>query len=263
MSLMQHSILPRSRLFDSELWHGMPTTHHPSALDMFDPFDELDQTMSRNLHWLTRPEFMTQPMIPKVPQKYRITVDCAGFSPQSIKTEVRSNNVLVVHGRDEQKGDNENFSIREFKKTYQLPANCEPNKLASFMARNGNLVIEVPLKETQMTPINDLVPRIVDNPDGSKNVNVRMHFPENIDPSKVTVSIKDRDLIMRAEETVKKPDGISTFSFYEVISFVILLYKNIIKTKKLKIPIFFLLENNFAREYSFRKFEVCSKQECS
>jgi len=187
----------------------------PSTLDLFDPFDELDHTISRNLHWLNKPEFLQLvPLFPKVPQKYRITVDCSGYSPKSIKTDVQGNK-LVVHGREEQKDEGDDFSIREFKKTYTLPDNCEKDKLVSFMASGGKLVIEVPLKETKQSPNADLFPQIVDNKDGSKTVNVKFHVPEHIDPSKVSVSIKDRDVIFRAEDHVKKPDSVSNFYFYK------------------------------------------------
>ena len=49
------------------------------TLDWFDPFDELDHMIGRNMEWLQRPAFMEPlPLKPKVPHKYRITVDCAG-----------------------------------------------------------------------------------------------------------------------------------------------------------------------------------------
>jgi len=39
--------------------------------------------------------------------------------------------------------------------------------------------------------------------------------PENIAPEKVSLSIKDRDLIVKAEDKVEKPDGISRFFYYK------------------------------------------------
>lgn len=213
MSLIQHSFFPRS-MFDMDQWFKAPY-RGPSTLDLFDPFDELDHTIARNLHWLNKPEFLQlMPLFPKVPQKYRITVDCSGYSPKSIKTDIKHNK-LVVQGREEQKQEHGDFSSREFRKTYELPANCDMDKIVSFMS-GGRLVIEVPLKETQASPNADLIPQIVDNKDGSKNVSVKFSIPANIDPSKVQVSVKDRDLIFRAEDRVEKPDSVSNYYFYKV-----------------------------------------------
>lgn len=44
---------------------------------------------------------------------------------------------------------------------------------------------------------------------------MQFNVPENIDPSKIHVSIKDRDLIFKAEDKVEKPDGISRFYYYK------------------------------------------------
>ena len=116
--------------------------------------------VSRNLMWLNRPDFI-RPLLPvRVPQKYRITLDCSGYSPNSIKTEI-SDKRINVSGREEEKLSGENYSIKEFKKSYELPLNAEADKLASFMTSNGQLVIEVPLKNLQLTLNNDdLFPKI-------------------------------------------------------------------------------------------------------
>jgi len=213
MSLMPHAFFPRS-MFDMDRWM-QPANFGPSTLDLFDPFDELDHTISRNLEWLNKPEFLQPfPMFPKVPQKYRITVDCPGYSPKNIKTDINGN-VLTVTGREEDKHEGGDFSIREFKKTYTLPETSECDKLVSFMTRHGHLVIEVPLREKQSHLNMDLFPKIVDTENGGKAVSLRFQVPENIDPSKVSVSIKDRDLIVKAEDKVEKPDSTSRFYYYK------------------------------------------------
>jgi HSP20 family molecular chaperone IbpA len=188
---------------------GMPTT-----MDMFDPFDELDSIMAKNLHWLQRPEFLTPvPMAPKVPQKYRITVDVKGFLPDSIKTEMKGHQ-LTVYAKEEEHHGGQDFVLKEFKKTYQLPKEAETDKLVSFVTSHGHLVLEVPLKETMKHRDEDLFPRII-NTKAGKEVSMRFKVPYKIDPSKVTVSIKDRDLIVKAENVVEKPDGISKFFYYK------------------------------------------------
>ena len=77
MSLIPHSFFPRSA-FDTNQW--MKPIVNPLAtsalanpfntLDFFDPFDELDHMVGRNLEWLNKPDFMPQmPLLPRVPQK--------------------------------------------------------------------------------------------------------------------------------------------------------------------------------------------------
>lgn len=73
------------------------------TLDLFDPFSEIDQTLNKNLHWFLKPDVMSDMTVfPRVPQKWRITLDCAGFNPQSIKTELTDNNQrLTVSAHEE------------------------------------------------------------------------------------------------------------------------------------------------------------------
>jgi len=100
------------------------------------------------LTWINKPwTEALLPLMPKVPQKYRITVDCAGFSPSSIKTELKDDKKsIVVSGKEEYKKSSDDFSNKEFKKTYMLPENCEKDKMISFMTVGDRLVIEFPLK---------------------------------------------------------------------------------------------------------------------
>ena len=122
---------------------------HSSTLEEFDPFDELDRQLSRNITWLSRPwpALLDIPVLPSVPQKYRITVDCAGFTPSSIKTELaKDNKAITVFGKEEMKEDQDNWCNKEFRKTYKLPNNIESSKMVSFMTLGDKLVVEFPLK---------------------------------------------------------------------------------------------------------------------
>jgi HSP20 family molecular chaperone IbpA len=208
MSLIPHGFLPRSG-FDVDNWL-QPT------LDIFDPFDEFDNMLGRNMEWLSKPTFM-QPLsiLPRVPDKYRVTVDVAGFQPKSIKTEV-VNGRLIVTAREELKHDKDgDFEVKEFKKTYTLPKNSEVDKLSSFVA-GGQLVVEVPLRVERLAqPGEDLFPHVVDNKDGTKSVQMKCSVPLGIDPSKVHVTCKDRDLIIKAEDKIEKPDRVSRTYYYK------------------------------------------------
>lgn len=232
MSLIPHAFFPRS-IFDVNSWlhptvPGQPTHGHHghhnnhTSLDLFDPFDELDRAVSRNFHWFSKPDFLDEmPLFPRVPQKYRITVDCAGFKPTSIKTElVEKDKKLIVSAHEDFKVEGtDDFSTKQFKKTYQLPENSIPEQLVSFMANNGHLIIEVPLRDTESLKVTDLFPQIVDAEDGNKQVTMRFNVPAHINPNKISVSVKDHDVIFRAEDEVKKPDGVSRFHYYQRTTF--------------------------------------------
>lgn len=218
MSLIPHTFFPRS-MFNMDQWFGPSTTPSSSlgTLDVFDPFDELDNMMSRNLWWLNRPDFMQplQPMLPRIPQKYRVTVDCPGFKPDSIRTDVQ-NNQLIVSGKEEERVPNSNdYTVHDFRKTYTLPENVQTDKLVSFMTPNNQLVIEFPLKDTKELPSSDLFPKVIENKDGSKSLSMNFSLPPNIDPTKVHVSVKDRDLIVRAEHKVDKQDSRTRLHYYQ------------------------------------------------
>ena len=212
MSMIPHGYFPRST-FDMDRWMQPMNRGQLSTLDMFDPFDELDHVIGRNMQWLNKPEFMA-PMMPRVPQKYRITLDCTGYKPDSIKTEC-TNHVLCVTGgettKDAETGD---FSTKEFKKTYTCPENAECDKMVSFMTAEGQLVIEMPLRETQLHPNMDLFPKIVDT-DKGKEMSLKFNVPEKIHPEHIHVSVKDRCLVVKAEDKVTKPDGVTKFHYYK------------------------------------------------
>lgn len=61
----------------------------------------------------------------------------------------------------------------------------------------------------------DLFPKIVDTVGGGKAMNMQITVPENIKPSHVHVMIKDRDLIVKAEDKIEKPDGFTRFYYYK------------------------------------------------
>ena len=214
MSLIRHGFFPRS-LFNMNEWMSPLDTSGFSSLDLFDSFDELDHMMMRNMQWLNKPEFLHPfSMTPRVPQKYRIVVDCPGFSASSITTEVKETK-LFVYGREEEKDDGENYQIKEFKKSYNLPDRCESDNLVSFMATPGQLVIEIPLKETITHMNTDLFPKLIDADNGGKVVSLDFNLPENINVDKIQVQIKDRDLIVKVEDKMEKKDAMSKFYYYK------------------------------------------------
>lgn len=219
MALIPHSFLPRS-MFDMDSWFKPAhLSHEPSTLDVFDTFDELDRQMGRNLQWLNKPaSLMTTPFKhPKVPQKYRINLDCRGYSPKSIKTEVVDGK-LNVSGSEGHKNPAGDFSVREFKKSYVLPEEVDVDHMTTFMTSHGHLIIEIPFKNHGLlsNTINEaLFPKITEGIDGTKNVSLKLTLPKNIDPAKMHVTCKDHDLIIKGEDKFEKPDGFSQTYYYQ------------------------------------------------
>lgn len=224
MSIIKHRFFPRST-FDYDIWHRplavASVLGSPSTLDLFDPFDALDHALCRNLLWIDQPDFLRQlvaPVVPRVPHKYRIAVDCAGYNPKSIKTELSADKTkLVVSAKEGETAANEDgdFSVKEFRRTYTLPKDVEVDKMVSFVTGEGRLVVEFPLKleEKKNVSNNESLPVIAEE-NGKKHVKVNFEVPNGIDPSKISVSCKDRDLIVQAEDKVEKPDGVSQFYYY-------------------------------------------------
>ena len=104
-----------------------------STLDIFDPFDELDQEICRNLIWLRKPVFSTQTRKAKVPSKYRLDINCQGYKPESLTTEIKENK-LVLQGHDEVH-EKEDYTKKEFRKTFKLPPNIDADKMVSFVTK--------------------------------------------------------------------------------------------------------------------------------
>jgi HSP20 family molecular chaperone IbpA len=217
MSIIPFNFIPRS-MFNMNQWFKPLDVAFPfpqNTLDMFDAFDELDNKVARNLEWINKPDFIKAFDFPTIPQKYRITLDTFGYDPKSIKTEYKAGK-LIVTGREETKEETTgDFHVKEFKKTFELPVNAEPERLAVFMTMPGQLVIDVPLKETPTFKNCELYPQVTDKMDGGKEVWFNCTLPTGIDPTKVHVSVKDRDVIVKMDDIKKKPDGVSKMHYYK------------------------------------------------
>ena len=60
----------------------------------------------------------------------------------------------------------------------------------------------------------ELFPTVVDTIGGGKAIDMRITVPENIKPANVHVMVKDRDLIITAEDKVDKDSG-TRFYYYK------------------------------------------------
>jgi hypothetical protein len=154
-----------------------------------------------------------------MPQQYRIVLDCVGCDRQSIRTRLiqcRGQYHLIVEcgsgcnvqGRQLQRrgGFNRSYgfgcSNLYFKRSYTLPRTVDCNKMVKYMAPNGLFVIEFPLLELPTCSRNvNLVPRVV-KCEGIKGVSLKVPIPETVNPAKLQVAVKDRDLILRFENRI-------------------------------------------------------------
>ena len=204
MALLAHSILPGS-IFDIDSWNrprGIACKRRPFLLDILGP---LELALDRE------------------PKKYRVTLDCRGYKDESVKTEVKDGK-LVVTGSEGNKADDADFAVKQFRKSFDLPKNIEADKLSRFMTDTGKLVVEIPLKpvadqepklQKVMTSRDAGFPRIVQNDKGEKSVSVKLDLPKSIDPSKLSVTCKNRDLIVKAEGVEERDDMCHKTYFYK------------------------------------------------
>ena len=170
------------------------------------------------MEWLNAPS-MLQTKESKVTRKYRISLDFAGYNPKSIKTEVQDGKLCVI-GKEEIKDEKGDYSCKEFRKTFDLPDNAETDKLVSFVTRQGNIVVEMPLKGGDDKPASveeDLFPKIVDSKEGDKQIVMKCNLPK-CDPSKLTVTVKDRDVIIKAEDIQDTEDKYSRRCYFKRFS---------------------------------------------
>ncbi len=127
----------------------------------------------------------------------------------------------TVWEKSQQKNNEENFSmsdiddyaIKQFKKTYKLPENADTNKLVSFMTSNGRLVIEIPLKNEEKSS-SDLFPKISED---NKNISINLSLPECTDPTKINVTCKDRNLVVKYEDNTEKDNNFSKVKFVKSV----------------------------------------------
>ena len=71
------------------------------------------------------------------------------------------------------------------------------------MTIGDRLVIEVPLQETNDSPNSLMFPKVVNNLDGTKSVQMSFALPDHVDTDRISVHVKD--LILRVEEVKQDP----------------------------------------------------------
>ena len=118
----------RYRLFDDPF-----DRFFGDQLDLFDPWRDFDTFPSalgmrpNAFRWVNQPQQLThnhpsnQPTSPAPhSEKFRVQLNVAGFNPETIKTKVEGRKVIVEAKQEDRQGEGD-YSIREIRKTYELP----------------------------------------------------------------------------------------------------------------------------------------------
>jgi HSP20 family molecular chaperone IbpA len=179
------------------------------------PF-EFDRILRRYQDMLSMPfSYYTQTKVikPDVPifydKNYCVKLDITGYSPKSIKTEVKDGKLHVI-GNEELKNDSGDYTRKSFHKSYDLPSDIDLGVSLTSYCNNGQLQIEIPIRAVKMTKADDLFPKIED-----KRVTMKCTIPLNtIDPSKISVICKDGEVSIHGEEIEEIP-GKTTKKTYQ------------------------------------------------
>jgi hypothetical protein len=130
----------------------------------------------------------------KMPQKYRISIDCSKLRVKSIKTDVRDvkgKQMLVICAQTKEN--------RDFRRQFALPKNCNRDKLITCCKPGSIFVVEFPLLEVPVISNIKLSPQIVRR-GREQVVTLNLTIPHTVDLTKVQVCAKERDLIVRLED---------------------------------------------------------------
>jgi len=134
-----------------------------------------------------------------MPQKYRITIDCSGFSQKGIRTFVKPiNGVYHLIVSCSSSGRQSQGVSTEFRRSYTLPRSCDIKKMVKYMC-NGVYVIEFPLFEQPVLSKCTMLKPTVVKCQGTKMVSLRVPIPEQVNRANLQCFVKDRDLILRFE----------------------------------------------------------------
>ncbi|CAF1042684.1 unnamed protein product [Adineta steineri] len=247
-------------------------------LDFCDPwFDDFDVSDSvfcatpDNVRWITKPKKFTSTST-SVPtttntsddddddddvslatisratdaEKFCVELNVAGFNPESIKTKVDGRKV-IVEGNEEDRDESGDFTIRQIRKTYDLPESADITQLRSYVTPENMLTIEVPIvnpepeRRTEETdddneslaqfgesldPSFDYAgflsgpgfqPRIVDIGDNQKELQFEMEM-KNYRPEDIKVTVRNNDVIIKAQYKYKNDKSTERSTFFKSIT---------------------------------------------
>ena len=127
-----------------------------------------------------------------------------------------SDKKLQVSAKEEIRQDANNFSLKEFRKSFDLPHNSDYDKLSSHVV-DGRLVIQVPLinKVCHTVWPDVAVPKITDD---KKFVIYECDLPEHVDPLKINVWHNENVLLIKAEDRIERCNRTSHFNYNKQVT---------------------------------------------
>ncbi|CAF2334795.1 unnamed protein product [Rotaria sp. Silwood2] len=246
----EHHHLPVGRfprqLFDFENFLGSSIS---PSLDLFDPFDEIDlasHRMQSALQWLQDPPRLQRELCPVTghkkrahTDKFRVTLDVTGYKPEDLSVKVVGRK-LFIDGKQEFR-DGDDFSVKEMRKTYDIPENASFEHMTSFLTAKGTLVVEFPLithakerddhhHQLQQSGSNlkefnfdeffksAFEPKISDDAEkGSKKIDLSLDMT-GFRPDQIQIHLKDRDLIVQGESSASDKQHTARSYIYKAVT---------------------------------------------
>jgi len=245
-SSQEHHHLPVGRfprqLFDFENFLGQ-------SLDLFDPFDEIDlasHRMQSALQWLQHPPRLQRELCPTTghkkrahSDKFRVTLDVHGYKPEDLSVKVVGRK-LMIDGKQEFR-DGEDFSVKEMRKSYDIPENASFEHMTSFLTAKGTLVVEFPLMsqskeqddhhhqlQTYGANVKEFnfdeffksafEPKITDDLEkGGKKINLSLDMT-GFRPDQIQIHLKDHDLVVQAESSSSDKQQTARSYIYKAVT---------------------------------------------
>jgi len=249
-----------SQLHSSQEHHHLPVGHFPRelfdfenflgpSLDLFDPFDEIDlasHRMQTALQWLQDPPRLQRELCPvtghkKRPHsdKFRVTLDVHGYKPEDLSVKVVGRK-LFIEGKQEVR-DGEDFSVKEMRKTYDIPEHASFEHMTSFLTAKGTLVVEFPLitqgkerddhhhqlqkyganiKEFNFDEFfkSAFEPKIIDDVEkGGKRIDLSLDM-SGFRPDQIQIHLKDRDLVVQGESSSSDKHNTARSYIYKAVT---------------------------------------------
>jgi len=149
----------------------------------------------------------------KMPQKYRILIGSTGVSPSALRTQVKcvgDQRHLIVFGPQTGRGMQQGTP---FKRSFTLPPQVDIKKMSKFVTPMGCFCVEFPFLEVPTSLGIQLRPQICKMPEGQV-VMVRVPIPEFVDPAKVQLQLKGKEIIVRFEERLVNCDIVQRVFYY-------------------------------------------------
>jgi len=234
-----------------------------NQLDFFDPWHDLDTSSTaviivpNDFRWINEPQQQrtssnkaenngkTNNETTRAPntEKFRIQINVAGFNPETIKTKVEGQKIIIEAKKETRQPDGD-YDIREVRKSFDLPEHADANHLASYITPNHILIIEIPIQNPEMERRvsetkeknqnlaqfgqhrdpnfdyhrflsgSDFTPKIVDKDNNQKQLQMSIAM-KNYKPDEIKVSVKNNELIVKGERQYKDENRSERVFFFK------------------------------------------------